>query len=93
MVNIEDSFWREALRTELLSKTILSGKHSKLKDLHNVKDAFEQEGDHFHVLLKEPEIKKTARAAPVTENLLDFAYFMGNEELPQAVVRVNDILT
>ena len=39
----------------------------------------EQEDDDFDVLLEEPEVKTTAKAANFPENLLDFAYFTSNE--------------
>lgn len=83
LINIEDSNWRVVLRTELLNETNSSGKHLNLEDLDNDKGAFKQKGNDFDVPLKEPEIKTTASAATVAENLLDFAYFTGNDELSQ----------
>ena len=94
LINIEDSNWREGLRKELLNETSTSEKRPKLDDLDNDEDTDgEQEDDDFDVPLKEPDIETTAKAANVAENLLDFAYFTGNEELCRAVLNVNDILT
>ena len=77
-----------------MNETSTSEKRPKLDDLDNDEDTDgEQEDDDFDVPLKESDIKTTAKAANVAENLLDFAYFTGNEELCRAVLNVNDILT
>lgn len=83
-INIEDCNSR-GLRRQLLSKTRKNEKGPKLNDEFDDgidKDTDdEQLDDDFDVSLKEPEIKTTAQAAHVAENLLRFEYSAGNEEL------------
>ena len=77
-----------------MNETSTSEKRPKLNDLDNDEDTdSEQEDDDVDVPLKEPDIQTTAKPANVAENLLDFAYFTGNEEICRAVLDVNDILT
>ena len=76
-----------------------SGKSSKLDEACALVDLSEDtdeeggDGNDFNVSLKVPAIQTTANALNAAEDLLHFSYFTGNEELSQALLPVNDILT
>ena len=91
-IDTDKPSWREDVRNDILEDTINDTDELSSKSSRNVDQEICYDDEGVDSLLKEPTVKSVTHALQMTEELLEFTNYHGNDELSNTLLKVSDIL-